>query len=189
MKGSSMAKNGVVKEIFSWVKAIVFAVVIVFVCRQFLFLPITVSGQSMEPTYHDRNKVIVSKISKIERFDTIVFESDFAGNEYIIKRVIGLPGDTVEMKNNVLYINGKEYDEPYLQKLKDDLPPGVNLTEDFTLEQLRGESKVPEGSYFVLGDNRRNSSDSRVFGFIQEDDVLGEAKFRFYPFSEIGFPE
>lgn len=182
-----MEKNVVVKEIFSWMKAILLAVVIVFVCRQFLFTPITVSGESMMPTFEDQNKVIVSKISKIERFDTIVFKSNFTESEYIIKRVIGLPGDTIEMKNDVLYVNGKEYKEPYLQEYKDELNQGETLTEDFTLSQKTGKSVVPEGSLFVLGDNRESSSDSRVFGFIKDDSVLGEVKFRFFPFNEIGF--
>ncbi|WP_042352131.1 signal peptidase I [Bacillus massiliigorillae] len=184
-----MEKNAVAKEILSWIKPIIFAVVIVFVCRQFLFTPITVSGQSMEPTFHDKNKVIVSKISKIKRFDTIVFQSNLVDSKYIIKRVIGLPGDTIEMKNDVLYINGKEYKEPYLQEKKDELEPGKKLTDDFTLSERTGKTKVPEGSLFVLGDNRQNSNDSRYFGFVKDEAVLGEVKLRFFPFDEIGFPK
>lgn len=184
-----MAKNAVVKEIFSWLKAIIVAVVVVFVCRQFLFTPITVSGESMKPTYQDRDKVVVSKIGKIERFDTIVFESNITESKYIIKRVIGLPGDTIEMKNDTLYINGKEQKEPYLDESKKELPNGMVLTDDFSLNEVTGKTTVPEGTYFVLGDNRRNSLDSRKIGFVNEDDVLGESKFRFFPFSEIGFPK
>ncbi|MEH6944786.1 signal peptidase I [Bacillus sp. JJ722] len=182
-----MEKNVVVKEIFSWMKAILLAVGLVFICRQFLFTPITVSGPSMMPTFEDQNKVIVSKISEIERFDTIVFKSDLSESEYIIKRVIGLPGDTIEMKNDILYVNGKEYKEPYLQEHKSNLNQGATLTEDFTLSEKTGKSVVPEGSYFVLGDNRQKSTDSRAFGFIEEDAVLGEVKLRFFPFDEIGF--
>ncbi|WP_050616199.1 signal peptidase I [Bacillus testis] len=179
-----MVKN----EIFSWIKSIVFALVIVFVCRQFLFTPVTVSGESMMPTFEDHNKVIVSKISKIKRFDVVVFKSPESDDNYI-KRVIGLPGDTIKVKGDVLYINGRAYEEPYLNQYKEALPIGTHLTDDFTLAEKTGKTQVPEGTIFVMGDNRRNSNDSRMFGFISDKAVMGEVKFRFFPFDEMGNPE
>ncbi|MFS0780387.1 signal peptidase I [Bacillus sp. 1P06AnD] len=176
------------KEIFSWIKSILFALIIVFVCRQFLFTPVTVSGESMMPTFQDHNKVIVSKISKIKRFDVVVFKSP-ESNENYIKRVIGLPGDTIQMKNDTLYVNGHVYKEPYLDQYKKQLPSGATLNYDFTLQQLTGKTQVPKDSIFVMGDNRKNSNDSRMFGFISEKAVMGEVKFRFYPFNEMGNPE
>ncbi|WP_301950647.1 signal peptidase I [Bacillus sp. V59.32b] len=169
------------KELYSWIKSIVFALVVAFICRQFLFSPITVKGESMDPTFENNDRIIVSKVSKIDHFDTIVFHSPISKDDYI-KRVIGLPGDTIEMKNDVLYINGKAFEEEYLNENKGEVPLETTLTEDFKVT-------VPEGSLFVLGDNRRRSMDSRIIGSITDDAVIGEVKFRFYPLEEVGTPE
>ncbi|MGM9924801.1 MAG: signal peptidase I [Bacillus sp. (in: firmicutes)] len=175
------------QELISWLKTIVLTLVLVFACHTFLFTPQMVSGESMSPTYEDHNRVILSKISEIDRFDTIVFQAPDADAHYI-KRVIGLPGDRIEMKDDVLYINGKAYTEPYLESKKAETPFG-RFTADFTLEERTGQAEVPEGYLFVMGDNRLNSKDSRVFGCIPEDSVIGEVKFRFYPLNEIGVPK
>ncbi|MBS4173844.1 signal peptidase I [Bacillus sp. FJAT-49736] len=173
------------KEIFSWIKSIVFAAIIVFVCRYFIFVPSIVVGQSMMPNLQDGNRIIVSKLSKIKRFDEIVFHAPDANEDYV-KRVIGLPGDTVEMKNDILYINGKAYDEPYLNQYKKALPPMQKLTGDFSLQDSPTNSKtVPKGYFFVLGDNREISKDSRMFGFIRQSSVIGKVKIRFWPLNEI----
>lgn len=174
--------NNIKKEMISWVKSIGLALGIVFICRQFIFSPTIVLGESMSPTFENSDRIIISKTSKIEHFDMITFRAPDE-NENYIKRVIGLPGDHVQMKNDILYINEKRYDEPYLQIKKEKLLPGEKLTEDFD------EKVVPEGHYFVLGDNRRVSKDSRIFGYIHKDSVQGEVKFRFYPIQEMGIPE
>jgi signal peptidase I len=171
------------KEIFSWIKTIGFAFIIAFLCRQFFFTPTTVFGESMSPTFHEKDRVIISKTSEIERFDVIVFAAPDA-DEYYIKRVIGLPGDRIVMKDDVLYINGKAYSEPYLQENREKIRSS-KLTGDFTLAELTGKTKVPDRMLFVLGDNRLNSKDSRYFGFISYDDVIGEVKFQFYPLHNI----
>ena len=168
-------------EVYSWVKSIVFAIIIAFICRQFLFTPSIVRGESMTPTFEDENMIILSKTSEIQRFDMIVFKAPDS-DELYIKRVIGLPGDSIEMKDDVLYVNGKEYEEPYLKENKEENVLD-KLTYDFTLEE------VPENSLFVMGDNRLNSMDSRIFGVISYDSVIGEVKFRFYPLQEIGIPK
>ena len=118
----------------------------------------------------------------------IVFHApDVDGKDYI-KRVIGLPGDSIDMKDDVLYINGKAVEEPYLNANKEDNP--INkLTEDFSLQEKTGESQVPKNMLFVMGDNRLISKDSRIFGFISYDSIVGEVKFRFYPLQEIGIPK
>ena len=169
------------KEFWSWGKSLVVAVIVAFVVRQFLFTPVIVSGESMEPTYHNNNRVVISKISKLDHFDKIVFHAPNAEEDFI-KRVIGLPGDTVIMDDDTLTINGKEYPEHYLDSNKEAMPEGQTLTQDF-------EVQVPEGQLFVMGDNRANSMDSRIFGSIDEDSVVGKVKFRFYPFTEIGNPK
>lgn len=135
----------------------------------------------MQPTFENKDRIIVSKVSKIDHFDTIVFHSPISKDDYI-KRVIGLPGDTIEMKNDVLYINGKAYEEQYLNENKGKILSGITLTEDFKVT-------VPEGTLFVLGDNRQVSMDSRIIGSISDEAVIGEVKFRFYPFEQVGTPE
>src|SRR5690625_5052357 len=175
-------------EIYSWIKAIVFAFIIVFICRQFLFTPTTVFGESMSPTFQDKDRVVVSKMAKIQRFDIVVFDAPDVEDSYYIKRVIGLPGDQIEMKNDVLYINDEAMEEPYLTENKEDSPFPM-LTENFSLEDKTGKSKVPEDMLFVMGDNRLVSRDSRAFGFIPLDSVVGEVQFRYYPLQHIGIPE
>ena len=146
-------KESTKKEIYSWVKSVVFAFSIAFICRRFLFTPSTVLGASMSPTFHDQDRVVVSKTAEIQRFDVIVFDAPDSEGEYYIKRVIGLPGDNIEMKDDVLYINGEALEEPYLIENKEDHPFN-KLTEDFSLQEKTGESEVPKDMLFVMGDNR-----------------------------------
>ncbi|WHY01364.1 signal peptidase I [Neobacillus sp. DY30] len=168
------------KELFSWAKSIGFALIIVFICRQFIFVPVTVKGESMIPTLENNNRIVVSKTSSIQRFDLIVFHAPDADKQYV-KRVIGVPGDSIKMKDDILYVNGEPYKETYVNReIKSN-----KITEDFTLHDIAGLSKVPKGHLFILGDNRLRSKDSREFGLILEDSVVGEVKFRFYPFNEI----
>ncbi len=117
------------KRLWSWIWAAVLAVLIAVIIRFYLFVPILVDGISMMPTLHNDDRVIINRFGNVDRFDVIVFrESD--GKEYI-KRVIGLPGDTVEYKEDQLYINGKKYNEPYLDTYKEKLKDGY-LTDDYS---------------------------------------------------------
>lgn len=174
-------------SIFEWVRAFIVAVVLAFIIRTFLYAPILVDGVSMMPTLHDQNRMIVDKISYVitdpKRFDIVVFKA--TETKDYIKRVIGLPGDTVEYKDDVLYINGEPYDEPYLDQYKSELNEGELLTYNFTMEELIGEKVVPEDKIFVLGDNRRNSNDSREIGTIAMDDVIGKTSIVYWPFKEM----
>lgn len=178
-------KNSTKKELYSWIKAITFAFIITFICREFIFTPSTVFGESMSPTFHNEDKIIVSKTSQIQRFDVIVFNAPDNPGEKYIKRVIGLPGDSIEMKEDVLYINGKAFQEPYLIENKKENFFN-KLTEDFTLKEKYGVVKVPQDMLFVMGDNRLVSKDSRIFGFVPRETVIGEVKLRFYPLKEMG---
>ncbi|MBM7701845.1 signal peptidase I [Metabacillus iocasae] len=173
-------------ELWEWLKAIVIAVLLAAVIRYFLFAPIVVDGLSMMPTLHDQNRMIVNKLSyKIgepERFDIVVFHA--TEDKDYIKRIIGLPGDHIEYKDDVLYINGKPYDEPYLEQYKSEIIDG-SLTQDFKLEDITGgQAVVPENHIFVMGDNRRYSKDSRQIGFIEMDRVLGETNTVYWPIKE-----
>ena len=180
MVGSKLNEKGK-KEMISWLKSLAIALVLALVIRHFLYTPVTVSGQSMEPTFENNNRIVITKIHTIDRFDMIVFESPQTDVDFI-KRVIGLPGDVVIMKDDHLFINGEEYEEKYIQANKEKIYEGQRLTENFEVE-------VPEGYYYVLGDNRQNSTDSRVIGFIDEKSVVGKVSFRFYPFKSIGIPK
>ncbi|MBN6889470.1 signal peptidase I [Cytobacillus horneckiae] len=174
--------NPVIKEdLISWMKTLLLALLIAFICRQFIFSPMTVKGESMSPTFEENNWIFVSKTSTIDRFDMVVFHAP-EENEKYVKRVIGVPGDEIEMKDDILYVNGQAFEEPYVKR---EYRLMVNtITADFTLNELTGKQTVPEGYYFVLGDNRQKSYDSREFGFIEEESLIGEVKFKIYPLNE-----
>jgi signal peptidase I len=188
MVGNKMKKKK--NEFWEWTKALLIAVLLAAVIRYFLFAPIVVDGLSMMPTLKDQDRMIVNKLSyKIgepERFDIIVFHAP--ENRDYIKRVIGLPGDRIEYKNDTLYVNGKAYEEPYLEEQKKEIIDGP-LTEPFTLEEIIGQETVPEGHLFVMGDNRRFSKDSRHIGTIPMEDVLGKTSVIYWPMKNIRIVE
>ncbi|MBF2610008.1 type I signal peptidase SipX [Listeria welshimeri] len=167
---------------FGWIKIIIIALVLAFGIRYFLISPVTVNGASMNPTLHDGEHLFINKVSDPKRFDIIVFPAPDEENAEYIKRVIGLPGDKVEYKEDQLYINDKKYDEPYLDSEKDALKSGYLTTDangdpNFTMAEIKGSNGsliVPEGQLFVLGDNRQVSKDSRYIGFISQESVLGK---------------
>ncbi|MFS0562351.1 signal peptidase I [Terribacillus sp. 179-K 1B1 HS] len=160
-------------------------IVALFIFRSFFYFPSTVYGESMAPTLEDQNKIIISRIGEINRFDEIVFHAPDQDASYV-KRVIGVPGDTIEYKNDVLYVNGKKHKEPYLKEMKAAMQGDALFTNNFKLRDVIGENTIPDGYLFVMGDNRRNSKDSRMFGLIPQDSVIGEVKFRYYPIPQFG---
>ncbi|MCM3237745.1 signal peptidase I [Heyndrickxia oleronia] len=169
-------------ELWEWTKALLIAVLLAVIIRYFLFAPIVVDGSSMMPTLHNGDRMIVNRFGKPDRFDIIVFHAP-EKKDYI-KRVIGLPGDRIEYKDDILYINGKAYKEPYLDEAKKEIAVGT-LTEDFTLSDYIGRDTVPEGEIFVMGDNRRGSKDSRSIGTIPIKKVIGDTKLIWWPISDI----
>lgn len=175
-------RNNIRLELLSWLKVFSIVLCLMIFTQVFLFSNYTVYGRSMLPTIHDGDKVLVNKITYRntlpDRFDTVVFHAD-EKSDYI-KRIIGVPGDKIHMKNDILYINDKPTDEPYLNSFKE----GNHVfpfTEDFTLEELTGSRVVPEGHFFVLGDNRRNSIDSRTIGFVSSENIVGKASLCYWP--------
>ena len=108
------------------------------------------------------------RFKELERFDIVVIET---GDTYLIKRIIGLPGEIIEYKKGVLYINGKKMKDPYYKK---------NNTTDFE------SVKIPKGHYFVMGDNRSNSIDSRIIGVIDKEDIIGTTKLVLFTFKDFG---
>ena len=179
------------KEIREWIVAIAVAVVLVVVLVNFVAKPYNVKGDSMYPTLKDKEKVIVNIIGKklggIDKGNVIVFHANEKAD--YVKRVIGTAGDKVEYKKDQLYINGKKVDEPYL-KYNLEHKNYDQITEDFSVKTLvntNGEDTIPKGKLLVLGDNREVSKDSRSFGLIDEDQVVGKVSFRFWPLNEFKF--
>ena len=161
-----------VKELIPY--AIVILVVVII--RTFFITPAIVDGKSMYPTLDNNNVVILNKIdywlSNINRFDVVVIKLE---KEKLIKRVIGLPGEHVEYKDGNLYVDGFMVDEDFNHA----------DTNDFKLESI-GYLKIPGDKYFVVGDNRMNSTDSRVLGLIDKEDILGSVSYRIFPINKIG---
>ena len=175
-------------EFLSTLLYCIVALIIFLLIRHFLFAPVSVDGQSMAPTLEDQDRLILNKIDKIDRFDVIVFPAPSEPDKQYIKRVIGLPGDTIRYQDDVLYINGEPIEEEYLENSIENMTPGNNFTEDFLLAAKTGEETVPEGTYFVMGDNRQNSKDSRFseVGFIDASTVSGTTNLRIWPLKKIG---
>ncbi|WP_413381721.1 signal peptidase I [Alkalihalobacillus sp. 1P02AB] len=171
---------------WEWLKAIIIALLLAFLIRYFLFAPIVVDGESMTPTLQDGDRMIVNKFSytlfEPERFDIVVFHAP-GGKDYI-KRIIGLPGDEIEYRSDVLYVNGEPIDEIFLEELKVRYE-GETLTNNFTLEDVTNQFVVPDDHLFVLGDNRRHSKDSRDIGTVPYDEVIGKASIIFWPLTEV----
>ncbi|WP_163971206.1 signal peptidase I [Oceanobacillus halotolerans] len=175
-------------EWFDWIKALLIAFGLAFIVRMFFFAPIVVDGPSMLPTLQDQDQMIVNKfiyqISEPNRFDIVVFHA--SDQKDFIKRVIGLPGEHIAVEDNILYVDGNEVEEPFLNDLKENRKSYQMLTNDFTLEQLPGNHQtIPEGHVLVLGDNRSNSTDSRALGVISIDQVVGKASLIYWPLDRI----
>ncbi len=161
-----------IKNILSYVLVVVVALLI----KYYIFSPIRVNGSSMYPTLEDGDIMILNEISYhlngVKRFDIVVVKKD---NERIIKRIIGLPGETVSYKDNKLFINGEEVHEDFLH----------DITHNFDLSEI-DVNVIPEDYYFVVGDNRGNSKDSRVIGLVSKNEIKGKTSLVIFPFNKIG---
>ena len=177
------SKPSILSIIWSWIWSFIVAFIIVGAVYIFLGRPFTVSGTSMYPTLHNGDRMILSKIGEINRFDIVVLKAPDENVEYI-KRVIGMPGDTLELKQGVLYINGKKIEQPFINT--EALQKQTVFIDDFTLQSLIGETKIPEGKYFVMGDNRGVSRDSRMIGLIDRKAIEGKAVFTIWPMNQFG---
>lgn len=159
----------VVKEIIPYV----IVVLIVVLIRSFVVTPVRVNGSSMYPTLENNELLLLKKYDKsYKRFDIIVFKYQ---DTRLVKRIIGLPGEHVKYQNKKLYINGKVVAENF----------DKGETDNFDLNYLEYET-IPKGYYFVMGDNRQNSTDSRIIGLVKKDIILGKTNFAFFPFKHFG---
>lgn len=173
MREDEKSKSGL--ELREWIQSALIAIILAFIIKMFLFDFVMVQGSSMYPTLEQGDRLIVNKIGYTigePDYGDIVILSYSASVEYV-KRVIGKGGDTISIKNDVVYRNGQALTEDYIN---------TQPYEDFA------EVTVPEGTYFVMGDNRANSSDSRYpsLGFVKKDAIDGKVIFRIWPFNEIG---
>lgn len=177
---------------------IFFLLVALFIAlRIFVIAPVSVNGHSMDPTLGDGQKLMTYQLSNIERFDIVTTKEPDDLDKLAVKRVIGLPGDQVQMKDDVLSVNGEQVDEFYLASYKqqfDEDKMQSEYTYNPAFQEIAANAdtftsdfmyEVPEGEYFVLGDNRLISKDSRSFGFVDQSMIEGEVVFRYWPLSDI----
>ena len=199
-KTKEKKKKTVAREILEWVLTVVAAVMIALPIRAFAFELVRVDGRSMDNTLANGEIMFVSKFDyastwlsfpwqddeakeraarittggEPKRFDVVICRYPGRGDTNFVKRVVGLPGDVVEVREGYLYVNGEKYDEPYIP----DEYRGGSLN-------TYGPYEVPEGHYFVMGDHRNNSNDSRSQGAISRDMIVGHARSVLFPFNEI----
>ena len=170
IKGKEKKEKSAIRE---FLEMVIIAVALAVFIKTFIAGNYYIPSGSMEPTVITNDKVIVTHfsyyLSEPKRGDVIVFEYPEDRTKDYIKRCIGLPGETVEFKDSKLYVNGELIEEPYL-------PEGL-VFDDY------GPITVPEGSYFMCGDNRNHSADSRVWGFLPEDLIIGKAQVVYWPFA------
>ncbi len=172
--------RGFVAEVRSWVKDTLLAVVIAVLMVVFLYQPVKVEGTSMQPELVDQERIFVNKFvyhfKEINRGDIVVFWYPKDPTKSFIKRVVGTPGDTVSIKNGHVYINGQLLEERYV-------PKGYQDIDSFPTV------RVKEDQYYVLGDHRNASNDSRSWGLVPRRYIYGKAVFRYWPVEKAGFLE
>ena len=165
-----------IKEFFKDIFSIVFVFIIVLVFFIYVLGMQQIVGSSMKNTLNDKDYVLIFKANyylfDVKRFDIISF--NYEDTKYLVKRVIGLPGEKIEYKEGILYVNGKIVKEEFLNV----------KTKDFSLKDL-GYEVIPKDMYLVLGDNRNDSLDSRDFGLIKKEDIIGKAVFRIWPINKM----
>ena len=180
-------RRGIFTESFKLARDIFLIIVVFVLFGVFAVQPVVVEGTSMVPQLHDGERLLVNKLvyykiqsvswGHLQRGDVVVFWYPNDPDKSYVKRIIGLPGETVEVRSGRVFINGEELNEPYL-----DTEHNQSLRDNVV-------KRVEEHHYFVMGDNRDNSSDSRYWGLVPEKYIYGKAFFRYWKPSEIGFIE
>lgn len=155
----------IVKEIIPYL----IIIVVVILIRTFIITPVRVDGASMDKTLENGQILLLYKLGNVKRYDIVILDEEIE-DEIIIKRIIGMPNDTVEIKNGVLYINDEEIEEEY----------AYGETSDYD------KITLGDDEYFILGDNRPISKDSRYFGPVKKDEIIGKVIFRLWPINKFG---
>src|SRR5579872_6793652 len=172
----------------SWVRDLAFSVLVAVVLIVFIYQPVKVEGTSMEPALTDQERIFINKftysfgLGNISRGDTVVFEYPYDPEKLYIKRVIGVPGDRIRIVAGQVYVNGRALTEDYVpQWCRDSVswPPAA-------LGETPVEREVPSEHYFVLGDHRSSSSDSRSWGWVPRANIHGKAVFIYWPLDKMG---
>jgi len=169
--------HALLREIRNWTRDIFFAALAAILIVVFVVQPVKVEGTSMQPRLLDQERIFVNKFiyhfSSIERSDIVVFWYPKDPTKSFIKRVIGLPGESVEIRSGIVYLNGKPLLEPY-------------VTPEYFDYASYAPQVVQPGTYYVLGDHRNSSNDSRHWGPVPAENVFGKAVFRYWPVSKLG---
>jgi len=174
------------ESVYETLRTIVLVLITALLIRSFIAQPFVVEGKSMEPTLHNAEYLIVDKIEyrlhAPQRGDVIVFKAPEAPDQNYIKRIIGLPGETVTIKDNRVYVNGTQVEEQYIA---DSMP--ATASDDGTASAFFLEQKLSSSEYFVMGDNRDHSSDSRRWGPLPKQNILGKAQVILFPFTQLSW--
>jgi len=163
----------------SWVRDLAFSVLLAVILIVFIYQPVKVEGTSMMPALTDQERIFINKFTyrfgsgNIERGDLIVFWFPLDRTKSYIKRVVGLPGDTVMIDHGRVYVNGAALDEPYVPR-------------EYRDQQSKSAEAVPPDNYFVLGDHRGSSNDSRAWGTVPRSYIYGKAVFVYWPLDKMG---
>jgi len=172
------ARSGIFTAL-SWVRDLAFSVLLAVILIVFIYQPVKVEGTSMMPALTDQERIFINKFTyrfgsgNIERDDLVVFWFPLDRTKSYIKRIIGLPGDTVQIDNGTVYVNGTRLDEPY-------------VPEEYRDRQSSAALTVPPDNYFVLGDHRSSSNDSRAWGTVERKFIYGKAVFVYWPLDKMG---
>ncbi len=176
---SAGTKPGIVSSTIHWTRDLMVSLVIAVVVILFIYQPVKVEGTSMMPSLVDQERIFINKfvyrfgLAQVQRGDTVVFWFPGDPSKSYIKRVIGVPGDIVEVRNGVVLVNGARLAESYV-------PP------EYRDHSVMSPEKVPEDQYFVLGDHRSSSNDSRAWGMVPRRYIYGKAVFVYWPPDKIG---
>jgi signal peptidase I len=175
--GAELPKTASVDSKTRWLREFMISLAISIFIIVFLYQPVKVEGTSMMPGLADQERIFINKyayrIGMIERGDVVVFQYPGDPSKNYIKRIVGVPGDGIEIRRGAVYVNGSRLVEPY-------------VPERFRDERSMNEVVVPVGSYFVLGDHRNLSSDSRDFGPVERKAIFGKAVFAYWPTGMMG---
>ncbi len=165
------------RELRGWSRDLLLALGLAAVIIVFLYQPVKVEGTSMAPLLSDQERIFINKFvyrfEPIERGDVVVFWYPLDRSKSFIKRIVGLPGETVEMRQGRVYVDGKRLEEPYVPA-------------QYTDSSTYGPIRVPPDEYFVMGDHRASSNDSRVFGPVASRYIYGKAVFAYWPVGRFG---
>lgn len=177
------------REIISWIVPIVIGLLAALLIKNYVFQLVRVDGPSMQPNLENNERVLVTKRSTIHRGSVVVFEAQGVDPQVTestdyVKRVIALSGDTVTSKNGQIYVNGKKTNQSYISNSERTTGTGNWNLKSISIqnqwEKHQGSTKVPKGEYYVLGDHRSVSNDSRYYGFVPKSKIMGVVKVPFW---------